>query len=136
MGLRPSYGRHSPPLTFQKTSVFGRQAEKGKQERKRGNGKRMVKELCLYSWGSAPNPEASPRKQEWTQKRWLRGMGASVRNDVSNQGTKQSSIITSTGILLILKIKVTVINFKVKATLSTLRSLKFVTGLLNVFESK
>ena len=63
-------------------------------------------------------------------------MGASVRNDVSNQGTKQSSIITSTGIPLILKIKVTVINFKVKPTLSTLRSLKFVTGLLNVFESK
>ena len=63
-------------------------------------------------------------------------MGASVRNDVTNQGTKQSSITTSTGIPLILKIKVTVINFKVKATLSTLRSLKFVTGLLNVFESK
>jgi len=63
-------------------------------------------------------------------------MGASVLYDVTNQGTSQSSMITSTGICLILKIKVTVINFKVKATLSTLRSLKFVTGLLNVFESK
>lgn len=63
-------------------------------------------------------------------------MGASVLYDVTNQGTSQSSMITSTGIPLILKIKVTVINFKVKATLSTLNGLKFVTGLLNVFESK
>ena len=63
-------------------------------------------------------------------------MGASVWNDVTNQRTRQSSLITSTGIPLILKIKATVTNFDVKPTLSTLNGLKFVTGLLNVFESK
>jgi hypothetical protein len=53
-------------LTFQKTSVFGRQAEKGKQERKKGKWKKNTQGTVFLPWGSAPNPEASPRKQEWT----------------------------------------------------------------------
>lgn len=80
-------------------------------------------------WGVAPNPKAS--LESWKGRSWENSWQEHVL--VKN---KSINTITSTEILLISKIKATVTNFKVKPTLTTLKNLKLVTGLLNVFESK
>ena len=126
----------------------------GKPKRKAGKGKgenekRMLKVTCFYflshellaslvdigvspqtPLGRCPKPQSLPRKLEGTRS-WENSWQEHVL--VKN---KSINTITSTEILLISKIKATVTNFKVKPTLTTLKSLKLVTGLLNVFESK